>query len=430
MKTKLFIFGCALALTLGMSGCGKDEPVELAGITVSQETVELPYGETYQIVAKTVPDNAASQAFTYTSNNPDVATVSATGVVTITGVGTATITVSNGSFSKTITVTGSLKSITINPAAIPSLSQVGHTLQLSATSEPEIDVTFVWTSENPEIVTVSQTGLVEAKGEGSAKITVSGGGLTKDVMITVGISEVEKTKKGSWLFDDPSDLLKAAIGLPLEIGERGGSVTAANGPTASNKAAFVTKDAWFRCIHGIAANGGTKVVDGETVPCEKVNEFSVMFDVLLPQANDYHALIQHNLDNTGEAGMYLKSNGRVGQGTIGQTDNGTTVSNKWYRFVFSVRADRENNRVVWDYYWNGEPLKLNNSHEAITIDNGRFTLHPDGVVFFGDGVPGENGADASYDDNDLYVAEIAIWDYALTQQQVATLGMFAVDEEE
>jgi uncharacterized protein YjdB len=430
MKTKSIIFGCMLAIALCITGCGEDT-VDLTGITVSETSISLPYGDTYQIVVKTVPDNADSQTFTYSSNNESVATVTATGVVTITGVGNATITITNGSFSKTLAVTGTLKSVNITPASIPNLSYIGETFQLAATTDPAIDATIAWTSSEPGILTITQAGLLEAKGEGTSVITASVGGLSKSVSVTVGVSAVERNKKGSWLFDDPSDLLKAAIGLPLEIGTRAsGTVTAANGPTASNKAAFVTKDAWFRCIHGIAANGGTKVVNGEEVPCENVNEFSVMFDILLPNANDYHAVIQHNLDNTGEAGMYFKSNGRVGQGTIGQTENGTTVSNKWYRFVFSVRVNHENNRVVWDYYWNGEPLKLDNNHEAITVDNGRFTLSPDGVVFFGDGEPGVNGADASYDDNDLFIAEIAIWDYPLSAEEVATLGMFEVDGEE
>jgi hypothetical protein len=423
MKTKSIFFGCALAIMLGMSGCGGDDTVELTGITVSSESISLPYGETTQIVAQTVPGNADSQAFTYSSSNQDVATVSATGVVTITGVGTATITVTNGSYSKTVSVTGSLRAINVTPAVIPSLTRIGETLQLTAVAEPSSDVTFTWASDNLTIATVSQTGLVEARGEGTAKITVSAGGIQKDVMVTVGMSEVEKTKKGSWLFDDPSDLLKATIGLPLEIGSRrSGTVTAASGPTATNKAAFVTRDAWLKCLHGIAANGGTKTVDGEEVPCERVNEFTIMFDVMVTDASIYHALIQCNPENAGEASMYLKSRGRVGQGNIGDTPEGTIQNNTWYRMVFSVKLGTQ-----YHYYMNGAPLKLDNAPES--LDHGRHSLKAeDFVVFFGDADP-DGGGDASYDDNELYVAEIAIWDYALTAEQVATLGMYEVDGE-
>jgi hypothetical protein len=422
MKTKSIIFGCMLAMVLSITGCGEDT-VDLTGITVTTESISLPYGDTYQIVVKTVPDNADSQTFTYSSNNESVATVTATGVVTITGVGNATITITNGSFSKTLAVTGMLRSVNITPTSIPSLSYIGETFQLAATTDPAIDVTIAWTSSEPGILTVTQTGLLEAKGEGTSVITASAGGVSKSVNVTVGVSTVERAKKGSWLFDDPNDLLKAAIGAPLEIGSRAnGTVTAASGPTATNKAAFVTIDAWLKCLHGIPANGGKKIVEGEEVDCERVNEFTVMFDVMVPDASIYHALIQCNPENMGEASMYLKSRGRVGQGNIGDAPEGTIQSNVWYRVVFSVKLGTH-----YHYYLNGLPLKLDNQPEY--LDNGRHAFKADDfVVFFGDAEAGVG--DASYDDNDLYVAEIALWDYALSAEEVATLGMYEVDGQE
>jgi hypothetical protein len=415
MKKNSLILVCALTIML-CAGCGGDDSVGLTGITVSESSISLPYGETYQIVAKTVPDNADAQTFSYSSNNESVATVSSSGVVAITGVGTAVITVSNGSFTQTITVTGNLKSITVLPASIPSFTEIGQTFQLSATTDPAIDVTFTWTSENSEIISVSETGLLESKGDGTVKITVSVGEFSKDVYVTVGMSEVEKTKKGWWKFDDADDLTKATIGEALQFFSKkdGGPVTPAQGPTADNKAAFVPQSTWMLCTHGMAPNG--------TDTAKRVNEYTVMLDVMVEDASVYHALIQASTNNSGEASMYFKSRGRVGQGDVGDSPEQIIQNRTWYRAVFSVKLGE-----FYHYYLNGEPLAKADK-PAPSRDNGRHGLDPSGVVFFGDGFPQpEQGGDASYDDNDIYVAEIAIWDYALNDEQVASLGMFAIE---
>jgi hypothetical protein len=42
--------------------------------------------------------------------------------------------------------------------------------------------------------------------------------------------------------------------------------------------------------------------------------------------------------------------------------------------------------------------------------------------------PPEDGGNSDIDDNDIYVAAIAVWDYALTDTEVAALGTLEVDE--
>jgi hypothetical protein len=123
------------------------------------------------------------------------------------------------------------------------------------------------------------------------------------------------------------------------------------------------------------------------------------------------------VENKAEATMYIKSRGRVGTGDIGDSPDGTVESNKWYRLIFSAKFGEGG---FYNYYMNGELLKANN---APGIDNGRHTLDPAGVLFFTDALPSEGG-DGSLDENDLYVAEIAIWDRALTEAEVIMLGMF------
>jgi hypothetical protein len=418
MKKKSVFLACALAIML-CAGCG--ETVELTDIAVLKNSISLSVGKEILIVTRTAPENADSQTFTFTSNDESVAKVSSTGVVTITGVGTAVITVTNGSYSQTVTITGTLNDIVLTPANLPLFTQVGVTSQLSAMPDPAVPVTFIWTSEDPAIATVSENGLVEITGEGTTKIIVSGGNVTKEVLVSVGVPLVAKSN-GWWTFDDPANLAKATIGSDLVFEKRAdasGPVIPADGPTADNGAAFVPRSAWMKCLHGIAANGPSDA--------KRVNEFTIMFDVMLPVAKDYHALIQAYVDNKGEASMYLKSNGRIGGGGMAGSPDGTTKDNTWYRVIVIAKLG---DGGYYNYYLIGkdiEPLLITNGDQG--KDNGRHSLDPAGVLFFSDGLPGDGG-DGSLDDNDLYVAEIAIWDRALSAAEVALIGMFEIDSNE
>ena len=79
--------------------------VKPTGISVAPTSLELMEGETGNLSASVSPSNATNKTVTWTSSNDSVATVSATGVVTAVGEGTATITAStfNG-YSGTATV--------------------------------------------------------------------------------------------------------------------------------------------------------------------------------------------------------------------------------------------------------------------------------------------------------------------------------------
>lgn len=64
---------------------------------------------------------------------------------------------------------------------------IGNTLQLSATVSPSnaTDKTVTWSSSNSTVASVSPTGLVTAKAEGSANITASCSGKSATCKITV-----------------------------------------------------------------------------------------------------------------------------------------------------------------------------------------------------------------------------------------------------
>jgi uncharacterized protein YjdB len=85
-------------------------PVSVRAVSLSNETLRLSTGDSRSLSAGITPSNAANQTVTWESDDPDVATVTGSGLeVTINGlsVGPAIITVrtENGNFSDTCTVT-------------------------------------------------------------------------------------------------------------------------------------------------------------------------------------------------------------------------------------------------------------------------------------------------------------------------------------
>jgi gliding motility-associated-like protein len=102
----------------------------------------------------------------WVSSNTAAATVSNTGLVTGVSVGSTSITYTNSNgCSNTLTL-----NVVGNPALTGTMSTcVGSTTQLSATGTP--NATNPWTSSNPAVATVSNTGLVTGISAGTTTIT-------------------------------------------------------------------------------------------------------------------------------------------------------------------------------------------------------------------------------------------------------------------
>lgn len=177
LTKKLLTLVCAvLAIVMSFSfvACGKKNP-DTSGMKMTS-SLELTVGSTGSILVTEVTGDV-----TWTSSNEAVATVSTgkstwLGKVTAVSVGTAIITATAGSESKTCTVTVSEKeviTITKDGSAVGesiTLDGKDSTVQLSASSSKSH--TIQWSSDNDLIATVSETGLVTAKADsGTAHIT-------------------------------------------------------------------------------------------------------------------------------------------------------------------------------------------------------------------------------------------------------------------
>ncbi len=139
------------------------------------------------------PQTTTDKSVKWSSSNNSVATVSESGVVTAVGKGTATITCKTADSGKTatckVTVTKKIdvKSLSLNKSS--KTVYKGKTYQLKATIEPSNASikTVTWKSTDTSVATVTSSGLVTAKGNGTAKIicTSNDGKYTATCKITV-----------------------------------------------------------------------------------------------------------------------------------------------------------------------------------------------------------------------------------------------------
>ena len=106
--------GCQLGAYIEVYGTIR--PIAVTGVTLNKTTAGIEVGETETLTATVTPANATNQNVTWESDDTDVATVSAAGVVTAVTAGTATITATSedGSFTATceVTVTAAATDVT------------------------------------------------------------------------------------------------------------------------------------------------------------------------------------------------------------------------------------------------------------------------------------------------------------------------------
>ena len=196
-----------LAVVALATGCGDGdspsapptpEPARPTTVTVSPATRELTaLGTTVQLSAEVRDQNArvmAGATVTWTSSANSVATVDASGLVTVAGNGTATITASVGSASGSavVTVMQSVASVEVSPS-VYELTALGQTVQLTAEAFDEnghavAGAEFSWESSDAAVATVDAGGLVTAVAEGVATITASAGSAQGTAEITVGFN--------------------------------------------------------------------------------------------------------------------------------------------------------------------------------------------------------------------------------------------------
>lgn len=166
-------------------------------IYLDRYSVTLIEGDNTTLTATVKPWNVIDQTVTWSSSDPNTATVDQTGTITAVKEGKATVTATawNGvNVSCNVTVEKrvyEVTSVTIEGATNISLN-TGAEVQLTATVSPA-NATYpelTWESSNTNVATVSQTGLVKAVAMGVSTVSATASNGKKATII---IAVQEKT---------------------------------------------------------------------------------------------------------------------------------------------------------------------------------------------------------------------------------------------
>src|SRR3989454_3922122 len=166
----------------------------VASVSISPASASVSVGQTVQLAAMPRDANGnllSGRTVSWSSGNPGVATVSASGLVTGVSTGAATITAASEGLSGTaaITVTSvPVASVAVSPTT--ASVAVGQTVQLAATPKdangnPLTGRTVSWSSGSTAVATVSASGLVTGVSAGAATITAASEGQSGTAAITV-----------------------------------------------------------------------------------------------------------------------------------------------------------------------------------------------------------------------------------------------------
>ncbi|WP_123039251.1 Ig-like domain-containing protein [Cohnella candidum] len=247
------------------------DPVAVTSVTMSTYAPSVNVRGTVKLAVVVGPSNATNKKVTWTSSDTNVATVNATGVVTAKTAGSVTITATtvDGSFKATADIT------VIQPVTGVKLDVKSKTLKigesafaLTATVAPvnASDLSVTWTSSNPSVATVDDSGKVTAVAPGKTVITAKSANgkkaaatiivpvpvesvalgktdLTIDINKTAKLAAVVTPKNAtdktaSWSSDNEAvaTVSKAGVVSALAVGEANITVTTTDGAkTASIK---------------------------------------------------------------------------------------------------------------------------------------------------------------------------------------------------
>ena len=191
-------------------------------VVITPATVTLnSVGETLQLEAAAYDANNAAitgARLAWSSEDPAVVTVSASGLVTAVANGSTRITATSGdgsaSANAAVTVSQAADRIEIQPAVV-TFTAIGDITQLTVTISddngvPIADADVVWTSDDPAVATVNDEGLVTAVANGATLITAASGTARASAVVTIMQSAGRITL-------EPTDITLMAIGETAQL---------------------------------------------------------------------------------------------------------------------------------------------------------------------------------------------------------------------
>jgi uncharacterized protein YjdB len=162
-------------------------------ITLDRPAVRLFVGDSVQLSAKISPAGASDPSLEWLSSDASVASVTAEGLVRAVGTGSAEITARS---KESPGVAAAAQLISTQPVKSVAFEEASLTLYAGEKARPKTSIrpvgatekSLAWTSSNPDIVSVSADGELEARKNGTAIVTAKAsdsGGAYGALMVTV-----------------------------------------------------------------------------------------------------------------------------------------------------------------------------------------------------------------------------------------------------
>jgi uncharacterized protein YjdB len=194
---RLFTAGIAVWACSGSEPTAPAAPA-VAAVAVTPEHLMLveQQSATIAAIARAADGRIVTgQTFTWSTDDSTVAAVDTNGLITAKRTGSAEITVRAAGITAKVYVTVNrvpVASIQAGPTAL--LLSIGATKQLIAITRDASGNALTgrivnWSTDSPSVVTVNNSGLVSAVGEGYATILVASEGVTFGIGVTVVAKE-------------------------------------------------------------------------------------------------------------------------------------------------------------------------------------------------------------------------------------------------
>ncbi len=195
----------------------------VSGVSLNKTNASITPGESLPLVATISPANATTSTVNWSSSTPQVASVDSNGLVTAISEGQTTIQVTtvDGGHTATCSVSVVLfpvTSVTVRPERL-NLRKGQQSLLVATVSPSDAsDKTVFWLSANPQVATVSNTGLVVAMDKGNttvSAITVDGAHTdTCAVSVSIPVTYIEIDQTELRLEKNTSTTLTATVVPP------------------------------------------------------------------------------------------------------------------------------------------------------------------------------------------------------------------------
>lgn len=175
--------------------------IAVEGIHISAKKSSIYKGDSLGLDIAYTPANATERAVTWTSSDTSIITVNASGQIKGVAVGTATITATSKiheNLTSSVTITVEEKPV-IPPVPVTSITldhdgvgYIGESGRVNATVSPAnaTNKSLVWSSSNPDVATVDQSGNVTYLSAGTTTITARSSAYAIEDSVEITVKEV------------------------------------------------------------------------------------------------------------------------------------------------------------------------------------------------------------------------------------------------